>query len=207
VSGPSNKELAETPRDGEETVAIEEHLIRRAQQGDRQAMRQLLGLHSDVLYGRVILPRVGEVATAEDLLKQTMVTIIEKLASFRWQGRSSYHWMRQIAVNKVIDHHRASARGRRLAERLAHEEEVFAQGGGTPGPEAALIAQEEQALNRQRIEQTLAQINPRYRRAIELRLIEELPREGCAERLEVTVATFDVIFFRAIQAFRKAFSE
>ena len=45
----------------------------------------------------------------------------------------------------------------------------------------------------------------RYRIAIELRLIQELPREDCAKRLGVTIGTFDVLLFRAVRAFRKQF--
>jgi RNA polymerase sigma-70 factor (ECF subfamily) len=83
-------------------------------------------------------------------------------------------------------------------------------GAGAPargGPEAALIAEEERRLNADRVRATLEQINPRYRRAIELRLLEELPREECARRLEVALGTFDVLFFRAVNAFRRCYGE
>ena len=47
----------------------------------------------------------------------------------------------------------------------------------------------------------------RYRIAIELRLIQELPREVCARRMNVTIGTFDVLLFRAVRAFRKQFGD
>ena len=53
----------------------------------------------------------------------------------------------------------------------------------------------------------LAAIPARYRQAIELRLIEELPREACARRMDVTTATFDVVLYRAVRAFRKQFGD
>ena len=74
-------------------------------------------------------------------------------------------------------------------------------------PEAALIAEEERRINAARRDTPLEAINPRYRTAIELRLIEELPREECARRLELTLGTFDVLFFRAVRAFRRKFEE
>jgi len=40
-----------------------------------------------------------------------------------------------------------------------------------------------------------------------MRLIEELSREQCAANMEISVATFDVVFFRATKAFRKQFGE
>jgi RNA polymerase sigma-70 factor (ECF subfamily) len=51
----------------------------------------------------------------------------------------------------------------------------------------------------------MGQLPERYRRAIELRLLEEKPRETCAESLGVTVGNFDVIFHRALTALRKAY--
>lgn len=187
---------------------LEEKLLGKAQAGDREALRQLLTPAADALYSRVILPRVGDTATAEDILKATMVTAIEKLHTFRWEGRSIYFWLRQIATNKVIDHHRRNQRGRKLANALEREGDLVAVNpSALPGPESALIAREERRRNKERIEEALAGINPRYRRAIELRLIEEHSREECARQLEISVGTFDVLFFRAARAFRRAFGE
>ena len=151
----------------------------------------------------MILPRLGDPATAEDILKTTMLTAIEKLSTFRWQGRSIYFWMRTIAVNKITDHHRRNQRAQRLAHNLAKEPEP--EGLGRRGAEAELIATEERRINAGRVHAALAALNPRYRRAIELRLLQELSREECARLLEVTVGTFDVLFFRAVNSFRRTF--
>ena len=43
----------------------------------------------------------------------------------------------------------------------------------------------------------------RYARAIRLRLLEEQTREDAARLLEVTPATFDVLFHRAVGALKK----
>ena len=53
----------------------------------------------------------------------------------------------------------------------------------------------------------MARLQDRYRTAIELRLVQELSREDCAQRLGVTIGTFDVLLFRAVRAFRKQFGE
>lgn len=192
----------------DDVVSLEQRLVSKAQAGDRQALQALLARHIDALYARIVLPRTGDRAVAEDIVKDTMVTAIEKLDTFRWQGRSIYFWLRQIAVNKVIDHHRRTGRAGRLVQSLQNEPDaaVLPSPGG-PEPEAALIAREEQRINKTRIQATLEQMNPRYRRAIELRLIEEQPREECARSMEITVGTFDVLFFRAVRAFRKTFEE
>lgn len=182
-------------------LEAEHEQILRAQAGDRQALRPILARYGPVLYGGVILPRLGNEADAEDVLKDTMMTAIDRIGSFRWQDRSIYYWMRQIALNKIIDLHRRRQRGERLVEALTREAE--AQPDEPDRADEALIAAQERRINRARIERTLAAIHPRYAEAIRLRLVEELPREDCAARLEITIGTFDVLFFRALRAFRK----
>lgn len=179
----------------------ERELIQRAQQGERDALRPILQRYGPLLYSGIILPRLGNEADAEDVLKDTMMTAIDRIQSFRWQGRSVYYWMRQIALNKVIDLHRKRQRGDRLVDALTREAEAVPS--GPPRADEALIAAQERRINRERIQQTLEAINPRYAEAIRLRLVQELPRAECAERLEVTLGTFDVLFFRAVRAFRK----
>lgn len=186
-----------------DVVSLEHGLVLKAQAGDRDALRVLLQMHSDALFGRVILPRTGDQSVAEDLLKTTMVTAIEKLHTFRWQGRSVYHWLRRIAANKVVDYHRKNQRTTRMAQSLAEEPAPDVLPSRVAGPEEALLAEEERRLNKARIRRALEQINPRYRRAIELRVLQELSRQQCASEMEVTVGTFDVLLFRALRAMRK----
>ena len=69
------------------------------------------------------------------------------------------------------------------------------------------MADQERAAHRARIDEVLVTLPERYRTAIELRLIQELPREECARRLDVTVGTFDVVLHRAVRSFRKKFGE
>jgi RNA polymerase sigma-70 factor (ECF subfamily) len=181
----------------------ERHLIAEAQRGNLDAMRPIFEQYAGPLYATVILPRLGDAATAEDVLRDTFSTALQKLDRFRWTGRSIYSWLRQIAVNKVYDVHRRAKRSRRLAEAMAVEVAVSAEAADRP--DAVLIASEERRAHRARIDQALAAISSRYRTAITLRLIEELPRAECARRLEVTTGTFDVLLHRAVRAFRKHF--
>ena len=55
----------------------------------------------------------------------------------------------------------------------------------------------------QMINDSLELINPRYATALRLRLLEDLSRQECAARLDVSVSTFDVLFHRACKAFRE----
>lgn len=183
----------------------EQRLVEEAQRGNLDAMRLILERFASPLYATVILPRLGNSATAEDVLRDTMSTAVEKLDTFRWQGKSIYTWLRQIAVNKVHDVHRQAKRSQRLME--AMRVELPAQTGAESRADAQLIAEQERRHNRRRIEESLALLPERYRAAIQLRLIDELSREECAQRLDITVGNFDVVLFRAVRAFRKRFGE
>lgn len=197
--------MASQPAVDAASLERERRLIEEAQRGNLDALRPLLDTYAAPLYANVILPRVGEPATAEDVLRDTFLTAVTKIQSFRWQGHGLYGWLRQIAVNKAYDLHRRSQRQRRLAEALAAE--LAATAPPACGPDALLIARQETAINRRRIAEALARIPDRYRRAIELRLIDELPRDECAATLNVTVGTFDVLLYRAVRAFRRAFGD
>lgn len=196
--------MAAEPADAVE-LEEEQRLVEAAQAGNLDAMRPLLDRYAQPLYGTVILPRLGDTASAEEVLRDTLATAVEKIGRFTWQGKSIYPWLRQIAINKVYDVHRQSKRSRRLADAMANE--VPVETDPDSHADAQLIADQERRAHRERIDETLATLADRYRRAIELRLIQELPREVCARRLNVTIGTFDVLLFRAVRAFRKQFGD
>ncbi len=183
----------------------EQQLVQQAQDGNLDAMRPILERYASPLYGTVILPRLGDAASAEEVLRDTLATAVEKIRRFTWQGKSIYPWLRQIAINKVFDVHRQAKRSRRLADAMVHE--VSTASDPASHADAQLIADQERRAHRERIEETLQQLQERYRTAIELRLVQELSREDCAQRLGVTIGTFDVLLFRAVRAFRKQFGE
>ena len=196
--------MAAEPADAVE-LEEEQRLVEAAQAGNLDAMRPLLDRYAQPLYGTVILPRLGDAASAEDVLRDTLATAVEKIGRFTWQGKSIYPWLRQIAINKVYDVHRQSKRSRRLADAMANE--VPVETDPESHADAQLIADQERRAHRERIDETLDQLADRYRRAIELRLVQELPREVCARRMNVAIGTFDVLLFRAVRAFRKQFGD
>ncbi len=181
----------------------EQRLVEEAQRGNLDAMRPILERYAQPLYGTVILPRLGDASSAEEVLRDTLATAVEKIKRFTWQGKSIYPWLRQIAINKVFDVHRQSKRSRRLADAMAHE--VAVETDPDTHADAQLMADQERRAHKHRIDETMGELQERYRVAIELRLIQELSREECAKRLGITIGTFDVLLFRAVRAFRKHF--
>lgn len=193
------------PDDSAERSALlqrEKRAVEKAQAGDLAALEPILGSHAEALF-MGILGRVGDRAQAEDILKDTLVTALERISTYTFQQRSIYHWLRQIAWNKVIDFHRAQGRRKRLCQALRAElsdtEEATAP--------LLLSAAEERQIAQRRIESVLSGLHPRYATVIRLRLYEEKPRAACAAALGVSVETFDVLLLRAVRAFRKAYGE
>ncbi|MDB4959041.1 MAG: polymerase, sigma-24 subunit, subfamily [Myxococcales bacterium] len=183
----------------------EQRQVEEAQAGNLDAMRPILERYAQPLYGTVILPRLGDSASAEEVLRDTLATAVEKIGRFTWQGKSIYPWLRQIAINKVFDVHRQSKRSRRLADAMAHE--VPTESDPLSHADAQLMQDQERRAHRAQIDDTMSLLAERYRTAIELRLVQELSREDCAKKLGITIGTFDVLLFRAVRAFRKHFGE
>ncbi|GMV40393.1 MAG: putative RNA polymerase sigma-D factor [Myxococcales bacterium] len=187
--------------DAAETQRWERALVARMRRGDTSAFAELYREYARPLYGRVLLPRLGDAAAAEDALSETFRTVFERIDRYEDQGKGIWSWIVRIAVNKAMDMHRASARSGR----------VLASWEGLVAPlrepeehpvERAEVTQEASRV-RDLVRAVLSRINPRYRRAIELRILDELPREECARELDVKTGTFDVVVLRALRAFRK----
>jgi RNA polymerase sigma-70 factor (ECF subfamily) len=184
--------------------AEERALVEAAQQGDKVALRTLLERFSRPLHGAVILPRVGDAADADEILRDTLSRAAERLGTFKWTGAGFYPWLRQIAMNLVIDRARRQQRRMRAENELERQAAVV-QPLHHAGAEELLIEQQERTVAMRALDQAMGTLGERYRRAIEMRLLEEKPREDCAAALGVTVGNFDVIFHRALGALRKAY--
>jgi RNA polymerase sigma-70 factor (ECF subfamily) len=148
----------------------------------------------------VIFPRLNNVDAAEEVLQETFLLALKKLGTFEWQGKSVFFWLRMIAINKVREWLNNQRRTATVDDAVLdyHPDNTFQ-------PEARTLEEFDTALLRERIGETLGGINERYRTAIELRLLKKLPRGECASTLDVSVETFDVIFFRACKSFKEQY--
>ena len=183
-------------------LKLEKKLVERTRRGDMTAFEQLYRAHKDALLHRIILPRVPTPADAEDVLVDTFVTAVERIDRFKWQGRSFYFWLARIASNKAHDTGRRKGRDERARDALSVE----------PTPVEALpvdhvIARADRMSAQERVEQVLEIMNPRYAKALRLRLLEERSRQDCAELMDVKLGTFDVLLLRAVRAFRKSWTK
>lgn len=174
-------------------------MIARLRQGDREAFATLYAWYGERIYRTAILPRLPNLELAEDCLRDTFRTAMEKLESFQIRNRSIFFWLRRIAINKALDIHRRHRRDLDLAEAVKADPERV----------RPTIARPDRGLEiedtRREVNESLARINPRYQQALRLRLLEGRERAECAEIMGVTVGNFDVILHRAAKAFRKVY--
>lgn len=185
----------------EERLERERRLVERAQSGDRTSIGELLSTYGPALFRTVLLPRLGSEAAARDALSEVYQRVIERIHQFTWQNVGFYPWVRVVALRVALDQLRARKR-LVIWEAQDVEREIDAAQTSTPVDEKLAQHRDRQAA-RAMVERALEKINPRYARAIRLRVLEEMPREDVARELGVTPATFDVVLHRAMQAMRK----
>lgn len=185
----------------------EKVLVLAAQRGDEAALRMILSRHAGPLYGAVILPRVGAPSEADEILAHTLSRAAIKLEDFRYtEQQGIWPWMRRIAMNAIVDRARRRKTRESGEERYGAEVEAIAP-RVSPGAETLYIEEEERRDRNARLTRALGDLSERYRRAIELRVFEEKSREECAQILEVSVGTFDVLLHRAVSALKKTFGD
>lgn len=188
-------------RHGKARLRWERKLIRRTLEGDERAFGDLYRAYAQSIFARVLMPRLGNRQAAEDALAETFRTAFERLESFESRDTSIYSWLARIAANKATDMHRVKQRTARALTSFEQMLEPLRPEGS--GPAAAMEAADELRVLREAIALVMERLNPRYRRAIELRFMEEKSREACAEAMAVKVGTFDVVVLRALRAFRR----
>lgn len=185
-----------------EADAVDRRLVEKAQAGDRAALGELLKKHGPGLYRNVLLPRLGSEAAAKDALSETYAKVVGNIAKFTWQNVGFYPWIRMVALRVALDQLRSKRRVV-LFEAEDLEREVDASQTTTP-VDQQLSDQRDREAARRKVEAALERINPRYARAIRLRVLEEQTREQVASELGVTTSTFDVLLHRAIAALKKS---
>jgi RNA polymerase sigma factor (sigma-70 family) len=184
-----------------ERLEWEKSLHSRALAGERPAFAALYEAYAQALYLRVLMPKLGQAAAAQDALAETFRVAFEKLDSFEPRGTSIYFWLARIAANKALDMHRARAMtGRAIVDIEAH---FYGLGEREAGADKQLEVHERLERCRPRLTLCLAALNERYRQAIELRFMQEHDRDTCAELMGISSATFDVVLLRALRSVHK----
>src|SRR5262245_56084839 len=93
--------------DAAETDSDDLELVRRIQNGDREALESLVRHHQDWIYN-IALRMVYLPEDAEDATQEILIKLLTKLSSF--EGRSSFRtWLYRLVCNHVLNMKRGRA--------------------------------------------------------------------------------------------------
>jgi RNA polymerase sigma-70 factor (ECF subfamily) len=182
----------------------EEVLVSAAKNGNQRAFEVLVERHQQrMLAFARRYTRVRE--DAEDVVQQTFQKAFIHLNKF--QGKSSFStWLTRIAINEAL---MLMRRGRGLREIPVDDSND--QGGAasameipdpSPDPETSYLRRERVQI----LSETLGNLRPGMRKAIELRELAELSTEETAQRMGVSVAAVKARIFHARKKLRERLS-
>lgn len=184
----------ETPNFQEEL-----ELVRRAQEGERQALSELVRRYSSRIY-HLGLRLTGNRQDAEDIVQDTFMIMVKKIKQF--EGKSSFYtWLYRVAMNVGL---------RRLKSRHLYQEQVaidnpdferLAIEGTHDWPQLDFSIVKDPQF-RQRLNQMIAELPPIYRTVFILRDLHELSTEDTSKILQITPSNVKIRLMRA-RAFLK----
>lgn len=177
----------------------EQRILEGLQGGNPEALESLYEDHADALLRYVVLPRLRDLEAAQDVVQEVFLTALDAGRRFRWRGRGFFSWLAGIARNQMRQ------RSRQKSEVPTPLEDLVAS---LSSPEEALrgvLDQEHRRELRQGIEATLEALTPRYAEVLRLRLQQRISRQEVARRLGLSLSHQDVLFHRALKAFRRQF--
>lgn len=157
--------------------------------GSRRAVERLAGAHRELL--AFVERRVGDRATAEDILHAAFVRGLERAGELRRNDRV-VAWFYALLRNATTDHFRARAVETAARERLGRE-----------SPEATLPQAEAEAALCDCFRALLPGLKPEYRELIEAVDLGDAEPTAVAERLGITPNNARVRLHRARRALRR----
>jgi len=175
--------------------AAEQMLVVAAKNGDEQAFETLFKRHRLKIL-RVVLRYAHVREDAEDIVQQSFQKAFVHLHKF--EGKSSFStWLTRIAINESL---MLLRHGRALRE-VVVDDPGEAEGNAaslempdsSPDPEASYLRRERVQI----LSETLGNLRPGMRKAIELRELAELSTEETAQRMGVSVAAVKARLFHA----------
>jgi RNA polymerase sigma-70 factor, ECF subfamily len=167
-------------------------LLRRLQSGKRDAFERIYNAHHPGIYN-LCARIVGDREEAKDLTQEVFIKAFGQLPADVGELKLR-PWLYRVATNACFDHLRKRSRS--------------IGGDGTEVDElSSPVDSFAQSQTVAFVEQTLGQLNERYRTALVLKDLHGLPTEELASVLDVSRANADVLVHRARESFKQAFSK
>jgi RNA polymerase sigma factor (sigma-70 family) len=163
-----------------------EELVRRAQEGDRDALESLVQSLQAPLY-RLSLRMLGLPDPARDATQEILILIITQLSTFRGESSIST-WAYRVGTHHLL-------REQQRAKRMTFESLAENLGKAAAGVDTTLSGGVEERLLAEEVflgctQAMLLALDPQLRVAFVLGAVCELPAPDCAAILEIESAAF-----------------
>ena len=167
------------------TMLSDQALLDIYQQGDREAVSQLLERHARRVrdYVRML---VKDNDVADDLTQEVLIKVVKVLDEGRYTDKGRFQpWLLRIARNRVLDYFRAQKQAKTVSESSAGFDILGSKNFAEPSIEDRLISEQQAEEVRQLIEQLPAE----QREVVKMRYYEGLSFKEIAEHTGVSINT------------------
>jgi RNA polymerase sigma-70 factor (ECF subfamily) len=172
-------------------------LLAGARRGDDLAVQELLARYRNRLRQMVSVrmdPRLSARIDASDVVQDAMAAAVQQLPTYLGRGDDAFYpWLRQIAVERLIDAHRRHVGAQRRSIVREEQRNVYLSDAST-----LLLAERIAAIGtspsgramrgerKQQIRAALDRLEPEEREIVILRHLEQLPHKEIAAVLKIT---------------------
>jgi RNA polymerase sigma-70 factor, ECF subfamily len=168
--------------------AVIQERIKRAQNGDTNAMSELYEHYKPAVY-RYLYFRCGAQPVAEELTTEVFIRVIENLPRYKVKSTPFQAWLFRIARNLVIDHYRRS----NIRQHLALDENLA---GTKEGTESIV----ERRLDIEELQQALRKLSPDQCDVIVMRFLADMPISQVAQTLKKSQGAVKMLQARALKS-------
>ncbi len=171
----------------------EDRLLRRARQGDRQAIARIYDSFFEPVY-QFLRWRVSDPALAEDLASDVFVKFLTALGGDSAPRDTLRGWLFRVARNVLTDHYRGAPPTGPLDEgALAHDGDL----------EADTAA----ALEAERVRRVVGMLAPDQQEVLILRFGQMMSLQDTADSMGKSVSAIKSLQFRAVDTLRRLLAE
>ena len=167
------------------TMLSDQTLLEMYQQGNREAVSQLLERHARRVrdYVRML---VKDNDVADDLTQEVLIKVVKVLDEGRYTDKGRFQpWLLRIAHNRVLDYFRAQKQVKTVSESSAGFDILGSKNFAEPSIEDRLVSEQQAEEVRQLIELLPAE----QREVVKMRYYEGLSFKEIAEHTGVSINT------------------
>ena len=179
----------------------EQVLVRRIQQAEQSAFRELVERYKKNIY-HLAYDLTGNHHDAEDLSQEVFIKAFRSIKKFRGDAKLS-SWLYRITINTAISQKRKkSVSNMQLQENFEERVNELKQNNNTEffrNPETNAEA----GLMQRHLERATQKLSPREKSIFVLRHYNDLPQQEIADILKINLGTVKSMLFRALKKLQK----